>query len=108
MYVWRFPLVSFAILVTTAVLVLGLSLVLAARRRTANVLLRAILLSVGIAGVAASSVVVYAIAEIELRGLIELGVFKHYGVPRSSLRRSQLSSFSALPIGSSLGATDQR
>lgn len=81
MYVWRLPLVSFAVLATTVVLVIVLSWLFAARRRTASAVARGVLSGCGILAVLASPFLMYAITEVELRRLMRLGVFGHYGVP---------------------------
>jgi len=78
MFVWRIPLVYFAVLTATIAVVMMLSFVIEARRRVASALLRGILTSSGI-GVVASPALVNSMADTELRELSKLGVSAHQG-----------------------------
>jgi hypothetical protein len=79
MYVWRFPVLSFAILVVTSGLVAVLLLLIELRARNPNSVIRGLLTSTSLLALLASPALVGTLTERELRLLAEHGVWRHYG-----------------------------
>ena len=79
MYVWRFPVLSFALLTVTSVLAALLLMLIELRARNPNSVIRGLLTSTSLLALLASPVLVAAMTEKELRLLAEHGHWRHYG-----------------------------
>ena len=78
MYIWRFPLPLFGVLVAGTGLALTWIAVASLRRRVKTIVARGLLLSVAVVAALLSPVVVHAIVADELEKMARLGVYAHY------------------------------